>query len=88
MTYGERLLNVLGDAPDEVFELTNTRIIHQIKSPANLEPLRRTTPGVDPTMWDTVATLGPGQGMITGSVFNKPLLINMRPTQSNRLHGM
>lgn len=74
--------------PDEVFELTNTRIIHQIKSPANLEPLRRTTPGVDPTMWDTVATLGPGQGMITGSVFNKPLLINMRPTQSNRLHGM
>ncbi len=74
--------------PDEVFELTNTRIIHQIKSPANLEPLQRTTPGVDNTMWDTVATLGPGQGLITGAVFNKPLLINMRPTQSNRLHGM
>jgi len=74
--------------PDEVFELTNTRIVHQVKSPVNLDPIKRTTAGVDDTLWETIATMGPGQCLLTSSIFKKPLLLSIRPARSCRLHAV
>lgn len=74
-----------GHVPDELFELANTRFIHQLKSVSNLEPVKRTTGGVHEALWSNIPSLGPGQCLITGSVFKNPLFVNMRPAKSRRL---
>ena len=71
--------------PDEIFELANTRFILQIKSPNNLEPVKRTTAGIDKTLWENVSAMGPGQSLLTGSALKKPLFIKVRPARSRRL---
>ncbi len=72
--------------PKEIFELTNTRFIHQIKSPNNLEPVKKSTAGVDEKLWGSIPAMGPGQCLLAGSVFKNPLFLNVRPSQSLRLH--
>jgi DNA helicase HerA-like ATPase len=74
-----------GHVPDELFELANTRFIHQLKSVANLAPVKQTTGGVHEALWSTVPALGPGQCLISGAVFKNPIFVNMRPAQSCRL---
>jgi DNA helicase HerA-like ATPase len=74
-----------GHVPDELFELSNTRIIHQLKSTSNLAPIRQTTGGVHEALWSTVPALGPGQCLLTGALFRNPLFISFRPAQSRRL---
>ena len=73
--------------PNEIFELTNTRFIHQMKSPSNIDPVKQTTAGVDETLWSNIPALGPGQCLLAGSVFKNPLFVNVRPSQSRRLHA-
>jgi DNA helicase HerA-like ATPase len=74
-----------GHVPDELFELVNTRFIHQLKSAANLAPVQQTTGGVHEALWSTVPALGPGQCLLTGAVFRNPLFITVRPARSRRL---
>ncbi len=71
--------------PDEIFELANTRFIHQVKSPNNLDPIKRTTVGIDEALWANVPAMGPGQSLLTGAVFKKPLFVKVRPARSRRL---
>jgi DNA helicase HerA-like ATPase len=71
--------------PDELFELTNTRFIHQLKSAANLAPVRATTGGVHEALWTTIPALGAGQALLTGAVFRNPIFVNVRPAKSRRL---
>ena len=74
-----------GHVPDELFELANTRFIHQLKSVANLMPVKQTTGGVHEALWSTVPSLGVGQCLLTGAVFRNPLFVNIRPAKSRRL---
>ncbi len=74
-----------GHVPDELFELANTRFIHQLKSATNLAPVKQTTGGVHEALWSTIPSLGPGQCLLTGSTFKNPLFVNVRPSQSKRL---
>ena len=74
-----------GHVPDELFELANTRIIHQLKSTANLAPVRQTTGGVHEALWSTVPALGPGQCLLTGAVFRNPVFASIRPAASRRM---
>jgi DNA helicase HerA-like ATPase len=74
-----------GHVPDELFELANTRFIHQLKSATNLGPVRQTTGGVHEALWSTVPALGPGQCLLTGSIFRNPIFVNVRPAKSRRL---
>lgn len=71
--------------PDELFELANTRFIHQLKSVTNLTPVKQTTGGVHEALWSNVPALGPGQCLLTGAVFKNPIFVNMRPARSRRL---
>ena len=74
-----------GHLPEELFELANTRFIHQIKSVSNIAPVKQTTGGVHEALWSTIPALGPGQCMVTGRTFKNPLLVNVRPAKSKRL---
>ena len=74
-----------GHVPDELFELANTRFIHQLKSAMNIAPVKQTTGGVHEALWSTVPALGPGQCLLTGRTFRNPLLMNVRPAKSKRL---
>ncbi len=74
--------------PNEIFELCNTRFIHQIKSPNNLDPVRKSTAGVEETIWSSIPAMGPGQCLLAGSVFKNPLFLTVRPSQSLRMHSM
>ena len=71
--------------PDELFELANTRFIHQLKSASNLAPVKQSTGGVHEALWTNVPALGPGQCLLTGSVFKNPIFVNVRPARSKRL---
>jgi DNA helicase HerA-like ATPase len=74
-----------GRVPEELFELANTRFIHQLKSAMNIAPVKQTTGGVHEALWSTIPALGPGQCLLTGRTFRNPLLINVRPAKSKRL---
>ena len=74
-----------GHVPEELFELSNTRFIHQIKSAMNLAPVKQTTGGVHEALLSTIPALGPGQCLLTGRTFRNPLLMNVRPAKSKRL---
>lgn len=74
-----------GHVPDELFELANTRFIHQIKSTSNLTPVKQTTGGVHEALWSNLPSLGPGQCLITGATFKNPLFLEMRPAKSRRM---
>jgi len=74
-----------GHVPDELFELANTRFIHQLKSASNLAPVKQSTGGVHEALWTNVPALGPGQSLLTGSVFKNPIFVNVRPARSKRL---
>lgn len=74
-----------GHVPDELFELTNTRFIHQLKSVSNLNPVKQTTGGVHEALWGTLPSLGPGQCLLTGAIFKNPLFVEIRPAQSKRM---
>jgi len=74
-----------GHVPEELFELANTRFIHQLKSVANIAPVKQTTGGVHEALWSTIPALGPGQCLLTGRTFKNPLLVNIRPAKSKRL---
>lgn len=74
-----------GHVPEELFELANTRFIHQLKSAMNIAPVRQTTGGVHEALWSIIPALGPGQCLLTGRTFRNPLLMNVRPAKSKRL---
>jgi DNA helicase HerA-like ATPase len=74
-----------GHVPDELFELANTRFIHQLKSAVNIAPVKQTTGGVHEALWSTIPSLGAGQCLLTGRTFKNPLLVNIRPARSKRV---
>lgn len=74
-----------GRVPEELFELANTRFVHQLKSEMNIAPVKQTTGGVHEAVWSIIPAFGPGQCLLTGRSFANPLLMNMRPAKSKRL---
>jgi DNA helicase HerA-like ATPase len=75
-----------GHVPEELFELANTRFIHQLKSAGNLAPVKQTTGGVHEALWSTVPSLAPGQCLMTGSTFRNPVFVQIRPARTRRMH--
>ncbi|MDX1419674.1 MAG: ATP-binding protein [Rubricoccaceae bacterium] len=71
--------------PDEIFELANTRFIHQLRSLSNLEPIKETTGSVDETLWSSVPGMSPGRCLLTGAIVRNPVFVDVRPARSRRL---
>ena len=70
--------------PDELFELANTRFMHQMKSVSNVDAVKSTTGGVHEALWSTVSSLGPGQCLLSSSAMNNAILLAARPARSRR----
>jgi len=70
--------------PSEIFELCNTRVVHSIKSDANLRALRSTAGDVRSEMWGLVPALGVGQCLLSTPQYRDPLVVNVRPCRTRR----
>jgi len=57
--------------PGEIFELCNTRIIHNIRSARNLEVLKVSSGDISEEIWNTVPTLDVGRALINGPQFRR-----------------
>ena len=73
-----------GHLPPEIFELCNTRIVHTLRSMHNLEVLMSTAGDVGREMWDRCPLLGPGEAIVTSPQLKRPVIVKMRPAQSQR----
>ncbi|MDE1764948.1 MAG: ATP-binding protein [Thaumarchaeota archaeon] len=73
--------------PPEIYELCNTKIAHQTTGGKNLDAIKNSTGGVDPSVWDDVPKLGQGTCLFISSFFkNRPMFCNVRPCMSKRKH--
>lgn len=73
-----------GHLPPEVFELCNTRIVHNVKSTHNLEALMKTAGDVTQEMWQQCPLLGSGQAVVSTPQFKDPVIVNIRPASTKR----
>jgi DNA helicase HerA-like ATPase len=73
-----------GHLPDEIFELCNTRIVHNVKSRHNLNALILTAGDVTEEMWRNCPTLGVGQAVLSCPQLRDPIVINVRPAACKR----
>lgn len=72
--------------PEEIFELCNTKIIHQTTGSRNLNALKISGGNINEAIWDDVPTLGQGRSIIISPQFQHPLMTNMRLCKTNREH--
>lgn len=72
--------------PEEIFELCNTKIIHQTTGNRNLSALKISGGNVNEAIWDDVPTLGQGRSIIVSPQFQHPIMTNMRICMTNREH--
>ena len=72
--------------PEEIFELCNTKIIHQTTGSRNLNALKISGGNVNEAIWDDVPTLGQGRSIIISPQFQHPIMTNMRLCKTNREH--
>lgn len=72
--------------PEEIFELCNTKIIHQTTGSRNLNALKTSGGNVNEAIWDDVPTLGQGRSIIISPQFQHPIMTNMRICRTNREH--
>jgi hypothetical protein len=72
--------------PEEIFELCNTKIIHQTTGNRNLNALKISGGNVNEAIWDDVPTLGQGRSIIISPQFQHPIMTNMRVCKTNREH--
>lgn len=73
-----------GHLPAEIFELCNTRIVHNVKSTANLRALKATSGDVSEEMWNLVPSLGVGQAVVSTPQYRDPVVVNVRPCMTRR----
>jgi uncharacterized protein len=71
--------------PSEIFELANTRIVHNIRSKNNLDVLKLSSGDVTEEMWDSVPALNPGQAIINSPQFKNSLVVDVRHCRSKRI---
>jgi len=70
--------------PNEIFELCNTKVIHQTTGKRNLDALQVSAGNVNEAVWGEVPLLGQGQALIISPQFAHPVLCDMRPCSTNR----
>jgi DNA helicase HerA-like ATPase len=71
--------------PSRLFELLNTRLIHQTRSEVNINALRRSCGDVEGHWWKRVADFDPGTCLLSGPAVNRAVEVRIRPSSSERL---
>ncbi len=70
--------------PNEIFELCNTKIIHQTTGKRNMDALRVSAGSVNEAVWGEIPLLGQGQALIISPQFSHPVLCDIRPCSTHR----
>lgn len=66
--------------PDEVLALINNWILHKVQDESVVSRLRRTVPAIDQSMWRSLASLQPGQAIVSLSHMRRPILTQIHPS--------
>jgi len=66
--------------PDEVLALVNNWILHKIQDESVVGRLRRTIPSIDQSMWRSLASLQPGQAVVSLAHMRRPILTQINPS--------
>ncbi|GAB4271280.1 ATP-binding protein [Thermincola ferriacetica] len=70
--------------PSEIYELCNTKFVHQTTGGKNLDALKNSTGAVNDAIWGDIPVLGQGRCLIISPQFKHPVMCDMRPCSSNR----
>ncbi len=73
-----------GHLPPEIFELCNTRIIHQLRSEMNIKAIRETTGALTRELARNIVNLSKGEAIVTSPVLRYPVLCKIRPAATKR----
>jgi DNA helicase HerA-like ATPase len=73
-----------GHLPPEIFELCNTRLVHNLRSMHNLDALMATTGDIAGELWARCPLLGTGEAILSSPQLNRPAVVSMRPAASRR----
>ncbi|EET90489.1 MAG: hypothetical protein UNLARM2_0161, partial [Candidatus Micrarchaeum acidiphilum ARMAN-2] len=74
--------------PPEIYELCNTKFIHQTTGQQNLNALKSSTGSVNENVWSQVPILGQGNCLLVSSYFkNQPIFCDIRICSSKRRHA-
>lgn len=73
-----------GHLPPEIFELCNTRIVHNLRSMHNLDALMATTVDIASDLWAHCPMLGTGEAILSSPQLSRPAIVRMRPAASRR----
>jgi len=66
--------------PDEVMALINNWILHKIQDESVVGRLRRTIPAIDQNMWRSLASLQPGQAVVSLTHMRRPIMTQIHPS--------
>ncbi|HEV2747179.1 MAG TPA: ATP-binding protein [Allosphingosinicella sp.] len=66
--------------PDEVMALINNWILHKIQDESVVGRLRRTIPSIDQSMWRSLASLQPGQAVVSLAHMRRPIMTQINPS--------
>jgi DNA helicase HerA-like ATPase len=70
--------------PPEIYELCNTKVVHQTTGGKNLNALKDSAGGVNEAIWDEVPVLGQGRCLIISPQFRHPVMCDVRPCKTQR----
>jgi DNA helicase HerA-like ATPase len=73
-----------GHLPPEIFELCNTRFVHNLRSMHNLDALMATTGDIAAELWARCPLLGAGEAILSSPQLNRPTVVSVRPAASAR----
>jgi DNA helicase HerA-like ATPase len=73
-----------GHLPPEIFELCNTRFVHNLRSMHNLDALMATTGDIAAELWARCPLLGAGEAILSSPQLNRPTVVSVRPAASRR----
>lgn len=66
--------------PDEVMALINNWILHKIQDESVVGRLKRTIPAIDQSLWRSLASLQPGQALVSLAHMRRPILTQVNPS--------
>lgn len=70
--------------PDEIYELCNSKVVHQTTGRKNLDALRASAGSVNEGLWGDVPILGQGRCIMVSPQFMHPVMCDVRPCSTNR----
>ncbi len=68
--------------PRQIFGLVNSYVLHKITDPQIVAELKKTVSGIDPSLWNKLPALAPGQAIVSFPHMGRPLLVAVDPASA------